>query len=565
MTLLSQWQSEVQHFAPWLSIITLHNDETNSVEEIASKDIVLVSTNLLQKADRLFNKLKRIHFHRAMQDESHSCYYQTGGKLQKSLAALSASHRFCVTGTPVGRSLDDLFGQLRWLRVPQFCRPGFWRENIGNPYCERNLDTLRVLRALLSRVIVRHSKDQTLENGSAMLSLPPRTVETILLPFGSKIEEKIYKSIEERNTKRFLELRSESPQTVLGKYMELNGMIYSTRQACAHASLINLDSIHKLNEKLANEKSHKRSAAHGKPKSTTRASILDQAIKYARAHAKVRMRQAVLLFHNDPGSMMECPVCLEPTGECDIALTPCAHKFCSECIIAVLNSASSSREAVGKCPECREVIRRSELTFLSDAEDAGEGTIPEKKEDEDKKPAAKTSLKTKVKGFEFNMKELIAETADSTTERNYYKRMDEKEMIQHRANFHTLSRDFLTDVDAAASCIGTKTSHFLQEIKKMMKQDSESKCVVFTLYEDLLDVIAAELYCRSIDFVRIDGSMKQHQRADALQEFSNNPTTKVFLLSMRAGATGLNLISADHCFILDPPLNTAIEEQAIDR
>lgn len=34
---------------------------------------------------------------------------------------------------------------------------------------------------------------------------------------------------------------------------------------------------------------------------------------------------------------------------------------------------------------------------------------------------------------------------------------------------------------------------------------------------------------------------------------------------MRAGAAGLNLMAADHCFILDPPQNTAIEEQAIDR
>ena len=266
-----------------------------------------MSTNLLQKADKLFNKLTRIHFHRAMLDESHS--NQMGGKLKKSLAALSASHRFCITGTPVGRSLNDLQGQLRWLRVSQFCRSDFWNENIGKPYCERNLDSLRVLRSLLSRVIVRHSKDQTLEDGSAMLSLPPRTVETILLPFGSSVEEKIYKTMEEKNTKRFLELRSESPQTVLSKYMELNGMIYSTRQACAHASLINLDSIQKLNVKIAYEKANKRGALHGKPKSTTRKGILEQAIKHARGHAKFRMREAVLLFHNDPGSLMECPVC----------------------------------------------------------------------------------------------------------------------------------------------------------------------------------------------------------------------------------------------------------------
>jgi hypothetical protein len=64
-----------------------------------------------------------------------------------------------------------------------------------------------------------------------MLSLPPRTVETLLLPFGSEAERKVYEELEARNRKRFMELRSESPKTVLGKFMELNGMIFAARQA----------------------------------------------------------------------------------------------------------------------------------------------------------------------------------------------------------------------------------------------------------------------------------------------------------------------------------------------
>ena len=59
--------------------------------------------------------------------------------------------------------------------------------------------------------------------------------------------------------------------------------------------------------------------------------------------------------------------------------------------------------------------------------------------------------------------------------------------------------------------------------------------------------------------------MKQHERADALLNFQAVPDIKVFLLSMRAGAVGLTLTAADHCFILDTPTNPATEEQAIDR
>ena len=55
--------------------------------------------------------------------------------------------------------------------------------------------------------------------------MPSRTVETLLLPFASEVERKVYQDIEVRNTKRFMDLRSDSPKTVLGQYIELNTMI----------------------------------------------------------------------------------------------------------------------------------------------------------------------------------------------------------------------------------------------------------------------------------------------------------------------------------------------------
>jgi SNF2 family DNA or RNA helicase len=112
MTLCSQWQSEIERFAPWMSILTLHSGETPKVEEIASKDIVVVSTFALQNSStEILKKLKKVHFHRIFLDESH--YNQSGHRTKQSLAALSATYRYCVTGTPIGHSLDDLHGQVR--------------------------------------------------------------------------------------------------------------------------------------------------------------------------------------------------------------------------------------------------------------------------------------------------------------------------------------------------------------------------------------------------------------------------------------------------------------------
>lgn len=80
-------------------------------------------------------------------------------------------------------------------------------------------------------------------------------------------------------------------------------MLYSARLACAHASIVNLDSIHKVNEKLRAEKEKKERDARGKKGTTeqekkktnlTRVEVFQEAILKARLSAQGRMREAVL-------------------------------------------------------------------------------------------------------------------------------------------------------------------------------------------------------------------------------------------------------------------------------
>lgn len=53
-------------------------------------------------------------------------------------------------------------------------------------------------------------------------------------------------------------------------------------------------------------------------------------------------------------------------------------------------------------------------------------------------------------------------------------------------------------------------------------------------------------------FQRLDGSMNLKEREKAIKEFSSNSSIIVFLISLRAGGVGLNLIAANHVFISDP-------------
>ena len=59
--------------------------------------------------------------------------------------------------------------------------------------------------------------------------------------------------------------------------------------------------------------------------------------------------------------------------------------------------------------------------------------------------------------------------------------------------------------------------------------------------------------------------MSRAQRTKALADFQNDPPTTIFLLSTRAAACGINLTQANHCFLLEPCFNVAVEEQAIGR
>ena len=61
----------------------------------------------------------------------------------------------------------------------------------------------------------------------------------------------------------------------------------------------------------------------------------------------------------------------------------------------------------------------------------------------------------------------------------------------------------------------------------------------------------------------LDG--KTRDRAARVERFQTDPDCRLFLISLKAGGTGLNLTAADYVFLLDPWWNPAVEAQAVDR
>jgi hypothetical protein len=89
------------------------------------------------------------------------------------------------------------------------------------------------------------------------------------------------------------------------------------------------------------------------------------------------------------------------------------------------------------------------------------------------------------------------------------------------------------------------------------------RALVFSQWTSLLDRVEPRLEQAGIPFVRLDGSTRD--RAGVVETFQAEDGPPVFLISLKAGGTGLNLTAADHVFHLDPWWNPAAEQQATDR
>jgi SNF2 family DNA or RNA helicase len=105
------------------------------------------------------------------------------------------------------------------------------------------------------------------------------------------------------------------------------------------------------------------------------------------------------------------------------------------------------------------------------------------------------------------------------------------------------------------------------EITRMMIRaiDNGHKILLFSQFVGYLKNIGQILKDQNIQYCYLDGSMDEKERADQIDLFQNDDTIRVFLLSLRAGNSGLNLTAADYVFLADPWWNPFTMKQAEDR
>lgn len=104
----------------------------------------------------------------------------------------------------------------------------------------------------------------------------------------------------------------------------------------------------------------------------------------------------------------------------------------------------------------------------------------------------------------------------------------------------------------------------LDVLINIINDSSDEKILVFSQFTKVLEVIGKRLNEENISYSYLDGKTSAKDRVKLVEEFNTN-NNKVFLISLKAGGTGLNLTSSNIVVHFDPWWNPAVEDQASDR
>jgi SNF2-related domain/Helicase conserved C-terminal domain/Bacterial SNF2 helicase associated len=116
-------------------------------------------------------------------------------------------------------------------------------------------------------------------------------------------------------------------------------------------------------------------------------------------------------------------------------------------------------------------------------------------------------------------------------------------------------------VQETAKPVSAKFDLLMDQLTEIIEEGH--KALVFSQFTSLLALLQERLNAAGIVYEYLDGQTTDRQRR--VERFQLDDQCPLFLLSLKAGGTGLNLTAADYVYLLDPWWNPAVEAQAIDR
>ncbi|KAL1210785.1 Helicase-like transcription factor CHR28 [Cardamine amara subsp. amara] len=178
--------------------------------------------------------LAKVSWFRVVLDEAQSIKnYKT--QVARACWGLRAKRRWCLSGTPIQNSIDDLYSYFRFLKYDPYSSYVLFCSTIKNPISRNPVKGYQKLQAILKTVMLRRTKGSFLD-GKPIISLPPKSIELRKVDFTDE-ERHFYSKLEAESRSQFQEYAEAG--TVKQNYVNILLMLLRLRQACDHPLLVN--------------------------------------------------------------------------------------------------------------------------------------------------------------------------------------------------------------------------------------------------------------------------------------------------------------------------------------
>ncbi|CDK24685.1 unnamed protein product [Kuraishia capsulata CBS 1993] len=543
VALLRQWQAEIMTKISEeyeLKVLIYHqSDKVSNFSQLQKYDVVLISYGTLSSEmkkhygksleaagiSKSANFLPDIDvetdtpspffgssnaFYRVILDEAHLIKNKLT-LASKSVALLSSTYRWCLSGTPMQNSIDELYPLMRFLRISPYSEERRFKHDISVPMKKGNRDVddalvskraIQKLQVLLKATLLRRTKDSKID-GKPILTLPPKVIEECIIEMYPS-ERMFYQELENSSAAIAEKMLNKEANI---SYSNILALLLRLRQSCCHNYMVR--------------------AAEPDPT----ASYAKENWKHIYSSAAQFNRSVVTRINSEAESGVTCPFCYEEvTNDGVYFFGGCGHPICADCMPMYFEKfqEGQTEEQAGKrsakCPTCR-LVTKEDAAVDYDAFDA----ICNKRMD--------------LAEFKKHIDKRVTVTLNERQERVHQLMDRNGGELEHSAK-----------VDAAADLV-----------RKIFVDYPDEKIIIFSQFTFLFDIMQMVLDADGISWLRYDGTMRSDQRNDCVTRFYSEPEKKVMLISLKAGNVGLTLTCASHVIMMDPFWNPYVEDQATDR
>ena len=361
LALLRQWKDEIAKFvkpAHRLNVLIVHGpSKASNWNAIRAFDVIITTYSTLAaelKRKLVFEEKRRMipdavpvgkeecpilgdrsKFHRVVLDEAQNI------KNKATKAAIAAcqihtTYRWCLTGTPMQNSTDEMFSLIKFCRIQPYNNFDRFNADISRPLKNEKVlekskqKAMERLQALLKGIMLRRNKKSEID-GKPILDLPGKTTVEDRAHF-DKDQLDFYRNLESKAQIQFNKyLRA---GTVGANYSNALVLLLRLRQACCHPHLVtNSSDFAQAVGDLAN--------------------IAGDFMKNAKALNKDVVRRL-----RQSSEALECPVCMDAND--NPVIFACGHAICNDCLTRLTDNAlnNDGEGSKASCPHCRGRYRR---------------------------------------------------------------------------------------------------------------------------------------------------------------------------------------------------------------